>query len=179
MKFLSERNIKLHKDFLRSERLRLSIIEKSYPDIVGKSAREISRMRFDSRAEALDLICNIECHELFFSSFSEGRVPSENARMAFGSESGFLYELYECAKGCREEFLFVYSDNGRISYSPSSRLCYLGKKNAVLAIDLCEHSYFLDYGFDRDEYLKGALAFLNISKLDKFCSRSIEKSKSV
>ena len=179
MKFLSERNIRLHKDFLRLERLRFSIIEKSYPNIVGKDAREISKIRFNSRDEALDLICNIKCHEMFFSSFSDGRVPSDAVRKAYGSEAGFLYELYECARESREEFLLVYSNGGKISYSTGSRLCFLNGKRAALALDLCEHSYFLDYGFDRDEYIKSALSFLNISKLDNFCSRSIEKSKTL
>ena len=165
MKFLSERNVKLHNEFLRSLRLRLSIIEKSYPYITGKSAREISRMRFDSRDEAVDLICNIGCHEIFFSSFSDARVPSENARRGFGSESGFLYELYESAKESREEFMFVYLDSGRICYHTGSRLCYLNKKRAVLAIDLCEHSYFLDYGFDKRAYVENALSYFDFSTI--------------
>ena len=35
----------------------------------------------------------------------------------------------------------------------------------ALAIDVCEHAYFMDYGFDRERYLVSALPYLNVAEL--------------
>ena len=35
----------------------------------------------------------------------------------------------------------------------------------VRAIDVCEHAYFADYGFDKQRYLISALPYLDITKL--------------
>ena len=35
----------------------------------------------------------------------------------------------------------------------------------ALAIDVSEHAYFLDYGFDKQRYIMAALPFLDLSKL--------------
>ena len=34
-----------------------------------------------------------------------------------------------------------------------------------LAIDLCEHAYFIEYGFDKERYLEDLLRHLDLSRL--------------
>ena len=47
------------------------------------------------------------------------------------------------------------------------------KYDVRLAVDLCEHAYFYDYGFDKKSYLKAALSSLDLSKIEN----TVEKKK--
>ena len=38
----------------------------------------------------------------------------------------------------------------------------------ILAVDICEHVYFLDYGFDKERFLCRFLPYLSLSKIDQF-----------
>lgn len=176
MKFLSDRAVELHKEYLRQERLKYSILEKSIPKIVGKGIREISGMRLKEKDEIINLKCNILCHELFFESFGKGFESSYAVRAKFRTEASFFYEVSESAKSARGDFLFFCSSNGSVSVHIGEGRLISRLKNPVLVIDLCEHAYFLDYGFERDAYVKTALAHLKLSKLDNFCQRRIEKA---
>ena len=167
MRFVSERAMKLHLNYVESERHRLSVFEKSYPFIIGKSAKDIIRMKCDDKRAVVSTILNIKCHELYFSSFGNQYQQSSAVREDFSTEATFLYELYKTAVDANDKFLFIYFDGRRIRVKCGDELTLLSIKNYTLIIDLCEHAYFLDYGFDRAEYLKRLLPFLNLSLLDK------------
>ncbi len=173
--FLSDRANELHKEYLRQERLKYSILEKSIPKIVGKDMREISGMRLRDKDEILTLKCNILCHDIFFESFGKGYGSSSLIKSQFRSEASFFYEVSEYVKAARGDFLFISSSGAGVGVCIGDGRLILRLKNPVFVIDLCEHAYFLDYGFEREAYVKTALAHLNLSKLDKFCQTRIEK----
>ncbi len=107
----------------------------------------------------------IRAHELYFSSFRRERMRCERVRRGFGSENAFTYALKEYADGRAADFLYIFPIRRYpyVGYSTDERDAY----RAVLSIDLCEHAYFLDYGFERDSYLHAALSHLDLSVLDK------------
>ncbi len=169
MDFLSRTNYEMHREHLRSQRLRLSIFEKSYPEILGKTCREILRLpiKRTEREAAAALKADVLAHELFFDSFSTPYRSSERVREAYGSEANFIYQLYRAAEGA-DGFLFIQPDRRG---TPILKAChtplegYLSAVTPTLAIDLCEHAYFYDYGFDKASYLKNALASIDLSRL--------------
>ena len=163
--FLSERAIALHEDYLEKLKLRYSILEKSVPSIVGKEISEVQKMRVPYKDEIMSLKCNIICHEIFFSSFGRAHQSSKCIRGAFGSESGFLYEIYETVKETENSFAFINTKRGVPQISLGMPMDILRLSNVVLAIDLYEHTYFLDYGFDKCEYVRRMLAYLNLNKV--------------
>ncbi len=168
--FLSEENIKKHKEHLENLRIRYSVIEVCNKNITGKGIKELSKIRFnDNRDELLDIKSRILCHELFFNSFSVPYQTSNILKKKYRSEASFLYEIYE--KGRKMDFgyivLYIYRGNVEIFYGNAITELFL-KTTPILCIDMYEHSYYQDYGFDRDIYLKNALAYLNLSKVDKF-----------
>ena len=63
-------------------------------------------------------------------------------------------------------FVFVYAFGERIEvkgfYDCKSAFRF---GTPTLAIDVCEHVYFMDYGFDKERYLVSSLPYLDISKL--------------
>jgi superoxide dismutase len=63
-------------------------------------------------------------------------------------------------------FVFVFVDErGRpiINHSDNIKRVRLAPR---LAIDISEHAYFLDYRFEKERYLRSAIANLNLSLLD-------------
>ncbi len=142
--FLSEESLSLHKEYLCALRTKRKLEENA------------------SQARLLDE--QILAHELFFSSFRKERVRCERIRKGYGSENRFCFALKEYAETGGTDFLYIFPI-GRYPYVGFGREAHLLKR-AVLAIDLFEHAYFLDYGFDFPSYLQAALAHLDFSRLD-------------
>lgn len=170
LRFLGEKSILLHKEYLSAERARLSIFEKSVPKIKGCTLSEIYAMRSlcrEDKRELLTHLVNIAMHELYFSSFTSAPMPCKEIKEYYSSENAFLYEALLLGKGKRRGFLYFYRDRrGKpvVGYTESG-VDVLVSKTPILAVDLCEHAYFLDYGFDSGEYLRRALGFLDIARL--------------
>ena len=167
--FLSESTVRLHLDYLRTQRLKLSIIEKSHPQIKGKSGREILRMKLkrDLRSEIISLYSDICAHQLYFSSFAENPAPSEIVRRRYGSENSFVYEMKKAAQAIGTGFVFVLKGRrGTPEIKTLSRASEeLLTEEPLLVLDLCEHAYFPDYGFALDKYLNAALSHIDLSRL--------------
>ena len=103
----------------------------------------------------------------FFVSFSHSPYPAADAvRRAYGSEANFLNEVYKQAMSLPYGFLLFYSFGGRIVVRECTDLCSAYYRSApVLALDVCEHVYFSDYGFDKERYLLAALPYLDLTRL--------------
>ncbi len=167
--FLSENNVKNHLAYMRTLKLKYSIIEKSTPALKGKNYEEVLRLNLPKKltAELLPLILNIKAHELYFSSFTRTPKPSPLIRKYYTSENSFCYELLEAAKSEEHGYLYIYKDprnRPRYKTAPTFDSSFLADK-PELVLDLCEHAYFADYSFDYEAYLKGALSHLDLSRL--------------
>ena len=171
MDFISQTNYELHREHLRQLKLRMSIFEKSYPQIKGKSPRQILKLPIDrnERESAASLLADILAHDLFFNSFFSPNTSSALVRAAYGSEANFLYAISCKAEKCHG-FLFVVQDRrdtlGIVAFNDPLAV-FLSNATPILAIDLCEHAYFYDYFFDRESYVKAALSHLDLSKIKK------------
>ena len=65
-------------------------------------------------------------------------------------------------------FLFVYLDKygiPRCRFSTATDGAFINYE-PILALDLYEHAYFNDYGFNRDRYLRSALEYLDLERLN-------------
>ena len=167
--FLSVDAINAHLEYLQYLKNKYSILEKSIDDLRGKSIRQILRSGLprDIKSEALIKIAAVKSHELYFSSFVPLPGPCTGLREHYSSESAFLYELSEIGMQSEAGFMIITrSRNGKPQIHVSDGINpYLGKDSPLLAIDLYEHAYFSDYGFDKRAYLQGALSHLDLSKI--------------
>ena len=169
LSFLSEESVNRHKEYMRIQKNRYSVMEKGTPKIKDKSLYEIFRMNLDRREKEsfISLKGEILAHDLYFNSFAESYRASGAVRQGHKSESSFLYRLYEEAKEADGGFLIIYKDNGQINTYAGRDYCKIFiKREPVLAVDICEHAYFCDYGFEKNEYLARALSVLDLSKLN-------------
>ena len=164
--FLSKENIKLHLSHLNDLKLKYSILEKSCPILHKKRYSDVYSMKLsrEVKQEALELLYKIEAHEIYFSSFCEKNQRCDFLRKYFPSKEAFLYEIFLLAKTSKSDFLFISTvKKGKpvISFEEDTLMF-----NPLLVLDLAEHSYFGDYGFDREEYIRRAISVLDLAKLE-------------
>ena len=169
--FLSEENIELHREYMRKCALRYSILEKSISGIKDKRTNEILLMKL-SKAEQRDILAllpELELHRLYFESFDKQKNSmSACVRAQFGSEAAFLNTIYRCASQLEYGFVTVNIQSGKIECITVRNFVECFTHGApVLAIDICEHAYFRDYGFDKHSYLVNALSYLKLNAIDK------------
>ncbi len=167
--FLSDGSTALHREFLRQLKLKYSILEKSIKGLKNRNINDIARQKLNrkDKEDALTLLGEIKAHEIFFASFGKNTyVPCPCVRQRFGSEAALMNELYKCARDLRcgyaavclsrREINVVGAEEGRTLYD-------FGEP--VLVVDVCEHAYFTDYGFDKEAYLYRAIPYLDFTKV--------------
>ena len=170
MDFLSERNLEQHKEYLNNLILQYNVFIKSYTILEGLDIDGIykSAIPFYEREECAILLGKITAHKIFFSSFGKRNLHSERIKKEYGSEASFLYQaLNECRK-TESGFLLDYEEKGKIAFSCTEQYYKVMRyKNVKLALDLYEHAYFYDYGFNREAYISNALSYLDFNNIEK------------
>lgn len=168
MKFLSDESLLMHKEYLRRLKLRYSILCKSFNGLQDLDIRGILRMKMprDARDEAMGLYSEITLHKVFFSSFGSTVNPRcAPIETAYGSMASFAYEACKLALSHTHGFLALYNENGKLFMKADTdcrELLMIGTPR--LALDLWEHSYFLDFGFDSERYVSTALGFFDFQR---------------
>lgn len=171
MRFLSVESIDKHKDYLKTLNLRYSILKKSVGALNGKSFKEIYGMRLDRdiKREALELLYEIEMHNIYFSSFSPDKsyISSLKIREQYKNEANFLNSVYKAALKINHGFLLLFCDGKGICIAEGNmdKLLF-GFGKPMLALDMCEHCYYTDYGFNKKEYLLNAIPALKLNIFD-------------
>ena len=168
-RFLSEQALSAHKEHVRALRLKYSILEKSIPGIANVDLRKILTMKINEidKREAISLLGEIRCHDMFFDSFGrDGGTPSSLVIRQYGSEDALAAcVLYEAMKK-DIKFVSIGIKQGRISICASRDYhTHLLIHTPHLMLDMEEHAYFWDYGFDKERYVRGALGHMNFGRL--------------
>lgn len=169
--FLSEEGLSAHRAYHERLKLEYSILEVSEPALRGVAFTDIPFLRIDRelRCEAYEKRRRIDLHELYFSSFRANAAKYEYIPPSFRSAAEMAYELFCLASESESaDFLVVTGDKvtGRVDFTTDRRLSK--RQLPLLALDLCEHAYFQDYGFSREKYLKNAVSHLDFSIVSRF-----------
>ena len=166
--FLSPENIALHYEHFRNLKSKMSIYTKSLPEYDLSTYNSVLKSRLNNgiKNEILPLILSIELHKSFFSSFSLCPCECPEIKRSYSSADAFLYDVLSASLPCVCSFVLVYLGKSSL---PEYTMIKSGSLPVLpemyLAIDLFEHAYFLDYGFDRENYVRRALAHLDLKKL--------------
>ena len=167
LNFLSEDSVLAHLSYQRELRARLSLLKKYYPSFANNELWELISS-IHGRVPAELFSCALACflHESYFSSFTTLPSPCPEVKKYYSSENAFCYELLSAARKLECGFVYALRDRrGRVNIVSDPFCAIPISSRNVLALDVSEHAYFSDYGFNKDEYLRRALAYLNLSKL--------------
>ena len=167
---LSEEAIQRHREYTRNLRLKYSILQKSEAMINSLNIRDIpwQKLNLNLAREAFSLLSELSLHECFFASFTEKELlPLPPTVREYESAAELLNHLDRLSYTDNDGgFLVVYKSRGKTVvgriFPPYRELLTF---TPLLAIDLYEHAYFSDYGFDRGRYLVSALSHLNLDLL--------------
>ncbi len=168
--FLSDEGERRHKEYVEGLKKRLDFLYKSSEKLRDWDNRRLLRVGEKKKglaSEVLALRGEILLHEVYFSSFSEREYPQSRAvNESFGSGLGLLYEIRRTALSRGILFAGVCRDSGVLrvfSVKSPEEMFKVGEP--ILAIDMAEHAYFLEFGFMKEEYVTKALAYLNLALL--------------
>lgn len=170
-RFISERYYEWHKEYLRGLKLRYSVLEKEFPMLKGLDCYKVSRLRLGraDKARVQSLFWEIFLHEVYFCSFSGGEYePSGCVRELLGSESNLINQMYGMAMSAESGFVGVLEKEGRAQFFAIHDFSNGLVGRPVLALDISEHAYFGDYGFNKERYVRTALKYLNMSAFESF-----------
>ena len=167
--FLSEENILRHMDYLNTLKLKLSVIEKSFPEMQGLDISQISRTNLpaDAKSDAAELMWRIKSHTCFFDSFVEENSINKNKKKLGISVEKIIYDVYSLAMEKEYGFIYMFVDKKsrpRLRFTHENDGAFV-KYMPLISIDLYEHTYFSDYGFKKDKFLRNALIHLDLNKL--------------
>ena len=99
--------------------------------------------------------------------------PSPLVRRFWRSEDNLLYEGELLVRAVSPLFAYIYVDQrGMPRWCAVTDLNERIYNEPVLVIDTCEHAYYGDYGFDRDQYVRRAFSAIDLSRLDKMSLNS-------
>ena len=164
--FISETAQNEHREYLVNLKHKANIWKKSGIAVVGASDREIFSLRLSrqEKESLIELRDEIKLHEIYFDSFRFSYMPSVLVKKSFGSENNFAYELSRLAKVSKANFISVYVDKyNKVGFCEGAQIPF--GASVKLALDICEHAYFRDYGFNKEKYIRSAVAHLNLAKL--------------
>ena len=169
-RFLSENSIRGHKEYLSHLNLKYSVLQKSEPRLCDVPLDKMHKqnLKNDIRIEAVTLLSEIRAHEIYFSSFSDSFGKYEKIKKKYLSADSLRYEIFAAARRTPYGFLFIILERGEVRIRVVDKPPFFIREAPALAIDLCEHSYFTDYGFHRDEYLRRAVGYLDLSKIEEY-----------
>ena len=169
-RFLTENSIRGHKEYLAHLNLKYSVLQKSEPCLCDLPLDKINRLNLKNeiKNEAVSLLSEIKAHEIYFSSFSDECGKYEKIKKKYVSADSLRYEIFTAARRAPCGFLFVFPERGEVRIRVIDKPPFFTRSAPVLTLDLCEHSYFLDYGFHRDEYLRRSVGYLDLLKIEEY-----------
>ena len=170
-RFLSEQALASHKEYVRLLRVKYSILEDGIKGIKNIDVSKVLTMNLNKRdkIEVQSLLGEIQCHDIYFDSFNaDNGLRSTLARRQYGSEDALAMCILHEGMKKDIKFVSVGIKQGRISIHASFDYhTHFEVHVPRLMIDTEEHAYFWDYGFYKEGYLKSALRYLNLARLDE------------
>ena len=169
--FLDERYYEAHKEYLRGLKLRYSVFEHEFPVIKNVNYQELRRVKLarQDRINVQSLALEILLHEAYFSSFtSNENTHSESVRELLCSEDNLKSQLYGMAMSSGVKFVGVVERSDKAQLFVVNDYSRFLDGQVIIAVDMCEHAYFGDYGFNKEKYIRYALKYINRSLFDRF-----------
>ncbi len=163
--FISEGALKKHRDYAESVRLREQV-KRSGKTFDDRSLVQLYRGHTKESVAPLyaDAVESFS-HTLYFSSFCIYPTVSDGFCRSFGGLTSFFHRLF--VEACKAQAFFYIGTDAHGQLCLSDDIGRFLRKNRLptLAVDVCEHAYFADYGFDKTAYIRAAVGHLDVGRL--------------
>ena len=168
---------RLYMNYLNKLNELLGKVNYDYADTILELAQDISKVPLELRGEILYNLGGTINHALYFYGMSkEGNVVpsgelSKKINDDYGSYDKFMEEFKKMArslKGSGYTFLVLDKNkNLKIVNMANQDTPYYYGFIPIMAIDLWEHAYYLDYKNDRNKYIDNFFKIVDYKKINE------------
>ncbi len=125
-------------------------------------------------------------HELYFDIINNNgkKEPSgkliEDIIKQYGSYNNFVSEFIKISsrlKGSGFTFLVLNNDKLEIINLPNQETPYIYGMIPIIALDMWEHSYYLKYENNKEQYIKNFFSIIDFNKVENIYEKEIQKNK--
>ena len=138
------------------------------------------------RGEILYNASGVLNHELYFEILNVNgkKIPTgkllEAINKKYNSFDNFVMEFITVAnklKGSGFTFLVLNNNELEIINLPNQDNPYLYGMVPLIALDLWEHSYYLKYQNNKEQYIKNFFSIIDFNKIEEIYEKEIQKNK--
>lgn len=144
-------------------------------------AKNIDVIPLSKRNDVLYNLGGVLNHELYFKILGGTGIPSgeilEKIKEDFGSFEEFQKELIEKSKkvvGSGYTFVVLKNDKLEIMLLSNQETPYSYGYTPIIALDLWEHAYYLDYLNNRNTYVENILKIIDYNKVNEIYKKAKE-----
>lgn len=186
--FISDRTLDIHynKHYLNYLNKLNNLLEKvGYKGNLTKEemVKQIDVFNIKDRGEILYNLGGVLNHELYFKNMSDKKnnLPVGEIKKAitnqYGSFDEFKKEFIKTSKelvGSGYTFVVINSSKKLdIINLPNQDTPYMFDLVPIMALDLWEHAYYLDYQNRRDEYINNFFSIIDFEKINEIYKENI------
>ena len=186
--FISDRTLDIHynKHYLNYLNKLNNLLEKvGYKGNLAKEemVKQIDVFNIKDRGEILYNLGGVLNHELYFKNMSDKKnnLPVDEIKKAitnqYGSFDEFKKEFIKTSKelvGSGYTFVVINSSKKLdIINLPNQDTPYMFDLVPIMALDLWEHAYYLDYQNRRDEYINNFFSIIDFEKINEIYKENI------
>ncbi len=162
-----------------------NILEKNNYNYQYTKTQLVNKMELfpiDDRGDILYNLGGTLNHELYFKILGGNGIPSgkilEKINRDFGSYDNFIEEIKEKAKKLvGSGYVFVVLNSAKqlqVIATPNQETPYSYGFLPIMAIDLWEHAYYLDYLNNRSTYVDKILTIINYDQVNEVYEKEIK-----
>lgn len=144
-------------------------------------AKNIDAIPLSKRNDVLYNLGGVLNHELYFKILGGNGIPSgeilEKIKEDFGSFDEFKKELIDKSKkvvGSGYTFLVLKNNKLEIMLLSNQETPYSYGYTPIIALDLWEHAYYLDYLNNRNTYVENILKIIDYNKVNEIYKKAKE-----
>lgn len=164
----------------------------------------LSSVDYDNKYNLVELIDNINMfdekirgeilynaggvinHELYFDimNLNGKKEPSgilmEDIIKKYGSFNNFINEFIQSAnklKGSGFTYLVLNNNELDIINLPNQETPYIYNMIPIIALDMWEHSYYLKYQNNKEQYIKNFFSIIDFNKIEDIYEKEIKANK--
>lgn len=181
--FISKNSLNIHLDIYRNNLNKLNILLKkanyNYSYSMIDLINNINIFDLNIRGEILYYLSSTLNHNLFFYNISNNKYiePTGTIKMSidkyFKTFDNFKKEFKISAlnlKGSGYTFLVIDNKNElKIINTSNEDSPYYYGYIPIIALDLWEHAYFLDYRNDKNTYIDNFFKVIDFNKINNYC----------
>lgn len=177
---------KHYKKYLDNLNKLLDSINYDYKFNLKDLIKNINMFDESIRGEILYNASGVLNHELYFDilNINGKKVPTnkllEAINKKYGSFNNFVMEFITTSnnlKGSGFTFLVLNNNELEIINLPNQENPYIYGMVPLIALDLWEHSYYLKYQNNKEQYIKNFFSIIDFNKIEEIYEKEIQKNK--